>query len=556
MLLATAVEVYIPSLYKELFNGLASGLMSAQGLIKIILMILGASFVMWAFWRVAGFTNDFFQPRVMADLLNTCFGYLHEHSYNFFSSHFVGSLVKRVTRFERAFESVADIFYWNIGQALLRILIILFVLYFYVHWLLALVILIWSVLYVIFSYIFAKFKLRYDIENAEIDTKVSGNLADTITNSITIKLFGGINKEFKSFRSITQKQFQIRKWTWNLSDVNEAVQGALMILLEFVMLYTAVKYFKRGLLTIGDFALIQAYLVQIFGRLWDLGRHIKQLYERLADAEEMTEILMTPHEVADKLGAGKLKVKEGLIEFRNVTFGYYKLKNVFKNFNLTIKSGERLALIGPSGGGKTTIIKLLFRFFDIQGGQILIDGQNIAEVTQESLRASLALVPQEPILFHRSLYDNIAYAHPSASKEEVYYASKLAHCHEFISEFPDGYNTFVGERGVKLSGGERQRVAIARAILKNAPILVLDEATSSLDSESEYYIQDALKNLMKGRTTIVIAHRLSTIMQMDRIVVVDSGRVVEEGKHKELLKVKQGIYQKLWEIQAGGFISA
>jgi ATP-binding cassette, subfamily B, bacterial len=222
---------------------------------------------------------------------------------------------------------------------------------------------------------------------------------------------------------------------------------------------------------------------------------------------------------------------------------------------LKINPGERVALIGPSGGGKSTIVKLLFRFWDIQNGEIRIDDQDIAKVTQESLRESMALVPQESILFHRSLHENISYSRPDATKDEVTQAAKMAHCHEFISKFPKGYDTFVGERGVKLSGGERQRVAIARAILKNAPILVLDEATSSLDSESEMFIQDALKNLMAGRTTIVIAHRLSTIMQMDRIVVIENGEVIEEGKHEELLKVKQGIYQKLWEIQAGGFDS-
>ncbi|MBI4049282.1 MAG: ABC transporter ATP-binding protein [Candidatus Doudnabacteria bacterium] len=555
MVAATAVDVYIPSLYKQLFNGLAMGAATGQ-LLSIIYTILGSAFVMWAFWRVAGFTNDFFQPRVMADILDTCFKYLHDHSYNFFSSNFVGSLVKRVTRFERAFESVADIIYWEMGQTALRIVIILFVLYFYVHEVLALLLLAWSVLYVIFSYIFARFKLKYDIENSEIDTKVSGTLADTITNNINIKLFGGTAREFKTFRNVTQKQFQIRKWTWNLSDINEAVQGGLMVFLEFLMLYNAVKYWQRGVLTIGDFALIQAFLVQIFGRLWNLGRHIKQLYERLAEAEEMTEILMTPHEVHDKPDAKKLEVPLGKIEFKNLTFGYHKSRNVFKNFNLVIKPGERIAFIGPSGGGKTTIVKLLFRFFDVSGGEILIDGQNLADVTQESLRANLSLVPQDPILFHRSLYDNIAYGRSNASSAEIYKAARQAHCHEFISSFPKGYDTFVGERGIKLSGGERQRVAIARAILKNAPILVLDEATSSLDSESEYFIQDALKTLMKNKTTIVIAHRLSTIMQMDRIVVIDKGQIMEEGKHAELVKAKQGIYQKLWEIQAGGFGSA
>jgi ATP-binding cassette subfamily B protein len=347
----------------------------------------------------------------------------------------------------------------------------------------------------------------------------------------------------------------MRKWTWDLSSINEAIQAGMFVILEFGLLYLAVKFWKAGHLTVGDFALLEGYMVQMFGLLWDLGRHIKNIYSRLGDAQEMTEILLTPHEVVDRPNAGKLKVTGGRIEFQDVTFGYHNKQKIFQDFNLSIHPGERVALIGPSGGGKTTVIKLLFRFFDLQGGGIAIDGQKIASVSQESLRANLALVPQDPILFHRSLYDNIAYGDPNASEGEIIKAAKLAHCHEFIMKFPDQYQTFVGERGVKLSGGERQRVAIARAILKNAPILVLDEATSSLDSESELLIQDALRNLMKDRTTIVIAHRLSTIMQMDRIVVIEKGKITEEGKHGELLKAEQGTYQKLWKIQAGGFFN-
>jgi ATP-binding cassette subfamily B protein len=220
---------------------------------------------------------------------------------------------------------------------------------------------------------------------------------------------------------------------------------------------------------------------------------------------------------------------------------------------MLIKPREKIALIGPSGGGKSTIVKLLLRFYDLTSGQILVDKQNLAKVTQNSLREQIAFVPQDPILFHRSLLENIRYGNPLATDEAVIQASKLAHAHEFITGFRQGYQTLVGERGVKLSGGERQRVAIARAILKNAPILVLDEATSSLDSESEMYIQDALKTLMQNKTVIVIAHRLSTIMQMNRIIVIDNGQIIESGKHKELLKLKDGVYQKLWQIQAGGF---
>jgi ABC-type multidrug transport system fused ATPase/permease subunit len=268
----------------------------------------------------------------------------------------------------------------------------------------------------------------------------------------------------------------------------------------------------------------------------------------------MTKILTMPHEITDIPKAKKLKIKEASVVFDNVKFNYNETRTILSDFNLNVKSHEKLALVGPSGAGKSTIVKLLLRQHDVTDGHILIDGQDIAKVTQESLWDAVSLVPQEPLLFHRTLMENIRYGKPDASDDEVVEAAKLAYCHEFISSFPEGYGTFVGERGVKLSGGERQRVAIARAILRNAPILVLDEATSSLDSESEGLIQAALTNLMKGKTVIVIAHRLSTIMKMDRIIVVSGGKISEEGSHDELLKHEHGLYKKLWDLQAGGFV--
>jgi ABC-type multidrug transport system fused ATPase/permease subunit len=287
--------------------------------------------------------------------------------------------------------------------------------------------------------------------------------------------------------------------------------------------------------------------------MWDMGRVVRRVYGALADADEMVEILNTPHEVQDVRNAKELQVDKGRITFENVFFSYSKTRRILKGMDLEIKPSEKIALVGPSGAGKSTITKLLFRFYDVERGKIRIDDQRINKVTQESLRENLALVPQEPILFHRTIMDNIRYGRRDATDEEVIEAAKKAHAHEFIDNLPEGYDTFVGERGVKLSGGERQRVAIARAILKDAPILVLDEATSSLDSESEALIQDALETLMKDKTTIVIAHRLSTIMKMDRIIVVEDGKVSMTGTHKQLLARKDNIYKKLWEIQAGGF---
>lgn len=553
MISGVLADTIIPIFYKQILDYLAAqGTREVAGIMYAIWWIFLLNVLNWSGYRVATYVNNFFQPRVMANLLNTCYGYLQSHSYSFFSDSFTGSLVKKVTRYSRAYEDITDQIFWFVGPVIFRVLIILVVLYTR-QWVLAAALLVWALIYVGFNYWFAKYKIKYDIAAADADTKTTAHLADAVTNNINIKLFDGERRELDAHRRLTENLFRSRKRSWDLSSHAEAIQAGLMVVLELMLVILGVFYWSKGVLTVGDFALLQAYMMQIFGRLWDLGRYIRRIYQNLADAEEMTEILMTPHGIQDVPGAARLNVSRGGIDYSGLTFAYERNKPVLKNFNLSITPGERVALIGPSGGGKTTIVKLLFRFHDIQGGRILIDGQNISRVTQESLRAALSLVPQEPILFHRSLMENIRYARPDATNEEVVAAAKLAHCHEFIMSFSDNYETFVGERGIKLSGGERQRVAIARAILKNAPILVLDEATSSLDSESERYIQESLKSLMKDKTTIVIAHRLSTIMQMDRIIVLDKGKIIEEGKHKELLKIEKGIYQKLWQIQAGGF---
>jgi ATP-binding cassette, subfamily B, bacterial len=549
----TAIDTYKPLLYKRFFDtAVNSGPAGIPTLINILLLLLSASLIIRFLWTLTMANNNYFQSRVMSDLLNTCYEYLHQHSYNFFNNSFVGSLVTKVRRFQSSFETIADQTYLDLGRSLLIIGFIVVVL-FLRNWTLGLAILVWVCLFAGLNIIFARFKIRYDLAKVAVDTKTTGHLADTITNNQNIKLFASFDSEYKTFRRITDQLFALRKKAWDIGNIFEVFLGLFTMSLEVVMLYLGVKLWQRGVLTIGDFALLQAYIVRILDKSWGLGGNIKRIYEALADANEMTEILVEPHELIDQPNARQIKVLAGKVEFKNVQFYYRKETPVFRNFNLTVAPAERLALIGPSGGGKTTIVKLLFRFLDIQKGEILVDGQNIAGVTQDSLRRNISLVPQDPILFHRSLFDNIRYGQPRATKNDVIAAAKAAHCHEFINKFPEGYDTFVGERGVKLSGGERQRVAIARAILKNAPILVLDEATSSLDSESEQLIQDALHTLMKGKTTIVIAHRLSTIMEMDRIVVIENGKVTEQGRHEELLKAKQGTYQKLWEIQAGGF---
>ncbi|MEK7118325.1 MAG: ATP-binding cassette domain-containing protein, partial [Patescibacteria group bacterium] len=307
-------------------------------------------------------------------------------------------------------------------------------------------------------------------------------------------------------------------------------------------------------------------IIHLSGQLWSFSRIVRDVYESFADAKEMAEIMLTPHEITEATDAQTIDRAKGEIRFEHVSFGYLpevsiktgqagKPEGIVNDFSATIKAGERVAIVGPSGAGKSTIVKLLFRFYDPTKGVIRIDGIPVEKLAITSLRQTLSLVPQDPVLFHRSLIENIRYGRHDATDKEVLAAATLAHCDEFITTLPAKYETLVGERGIKLSGGERQRVALARAFLRNAPVIVLDEATSSLDSESERHIQDALALLMKGRTTLVIAHRLSTIRSMDRIIVMDKGRIVEDGSHDEFLS-RGGLYAKLWALQQGGFISS
>lgn len=554
--IGTIVNLVPPLLYKRFFDILSASTpetASTEVLITILFQVFGVFFASWSLWRIILFTNNYFQPMVMRDLSQTCFDYLHKHSSTFFNNSFVGSLVKRVNRFGSAFEGMIDLLTFNALRIIITITFISVVLLLQ-HIVIGIAIIVWVVLFVILNYIGAQYKLKHDVARAAQETKRTGLLADSISNHQNVKFFNGYAKETKRFADAVERLRILQKKSWDIGQWFETVQVLLMIVLEFGLMYIAVLYWQRGLLTIGDFVLIQTYIVTIFGKLWDVGRYIRHFYVCLADAEEMTEILETPHEIIDSKSASPLNVHLGEVVFDNVTFKYNKTRTILNKLTLSIAGGERFALVGHSGAGKSTITKLLLRMHDVSSGSIKIDGQKIHQVTLESLWQHISYVPQEPILFHRTLMENIRYGRPEATDEEVFEAAKLAHAHEFIESFPEQYKTFVGERGVKLSGGERQRVAIARAILKNAPILVLDEATSSLDSESEMLIQDALDTLMKGKTVIVIAHRLSTIMKMDRIVVMEDGVVIEDGTHKQLLRKKTGMYRKLWDLQAGEFI--
>ena len=465
----------------------------------------------------------------------------------------MGSLVKQVNRFAWAFSHLWNTFFWDFIPLVIAIVGICIVLSTQ-NLLLAGIIFLWILILCVSTFFYSRVKLPLDVALSASDSEISGRLADSFTNHENVKFLNGFVLESKSFWNTTTKWHDRAKKSWYFDAWFRVFQGGMLVGLQIGILYFAILLWEKGVFTVGDFALIQAYFVTLSFKIWELKHIIRSYYEQTANAEEMTKILLTPHEIEDKRKAEALSVTDRRIIFKNASFAYHKTRKIINKLNLEIHPHERIALVGHSGAGKSTIVKLLMRQYELTSGKIFIDDQSIDNVTQESLWASMSLVPQDPILFHRTLIENIRYGRPEASDEEVIEAARLAHAHEFISEFPEGYDTYVGERGVKLSGGERQRVAIARAILRNAPILILDEATSSLDSESESLIQDALDNLMKEKTVIVIAHRLSTIMKMDRILVLEKGTVVEEGTHKSLLRKKNGIYKGLWTLQAGGFI--
>lgn len=554
VLAVTANSLLSPYVLSQIINRIQAGGVTLENtgnliIAYAILQVAGEVIL----WRIALFATWTFEVNSQRDLSVDIFNKLSNESLGFHANRFGGSLVSQSTKLVGAFERFWDTIIWQLLPVITAIgSIVIFTSF--IYWQYSLFILVMTILFAVSIYKGSTFMRELNKKEAQASTKLSGFLADMVTNVTAVKAYGNEKSEYKKHVS------RANQWRGTSLDTMRGflkISTGYSLLISVVAvgaLIVAVYASEKNLIAIGTVYLLLTYTLNASRQMWEMNGIMRNYNRIMGDSYDMVEILAKPYELVDK-SAAILTTTKGAIEFDGVSFIHDngEGEQVFDNFSVSIKPGERVGLVGHSGSGKTTFTRVLLRFSDIQKGQIRIDGQDIADVTQESLRRSIAYVPQESTLFHRTLEENISYGKASATKKEVIQAAKLANAWEFIRQLPEGFETLVGERGIKLSGGQRQRIAIARAILKDAPILLLDEATSALDSESEKLIQASLDNLMKDRTSIVIAHRLSTIAKLDRILVLEKGKIVEDGSHAALIK-KNGVYAKLWSHQSGGFI--
>lgn len=491
-------------------------------------------------------------PKMEADIRMTMFDHVQRHSPRYFNEHFSGSLANKIGDMVLMSSTMLrNILMTFIPSALICVLTI--AIFSDMNGFLGLIVSGWIVVHSILCWIFAIKCSHYSYLHGEIRSTLAGKIVDSLTNNFVVNLFFRFRFE-KDHIANYQREEQKANYTAQVYSVKMFTALSCAFVIEiFVLTGFIISFWLHGKITTGE-------VVQLFYTIWNLGMVIwivsdqaPEFFRSIGITRQALSIMRDPQDILDPPHAAELMVKQGEIVFDNVSFRYGE-KSVFRNKNMKINAGEKVGLVGYSGAGKSTFVNLILRFFSLEEGKILIDGQDIAHVTLESLRAKIGLIPQDPVLFHRTLEENIRYGRVEASHDEVVAAAKLAHCDDFIRKCTGGYQALVGERGTKLSGGEKQRIAIARAMLLKAPILILDEATSALDSVTEKFIQESLEKLMAHRTTIVVAHRLSTLSKMDRILVFDQGKIIEEGSHQELLNKRGGHYAHMWNMQAGGFL--
>jgi ATP-binding cassette subfamily B protein len=503
--------------------------------------------------RLYDYINLRLNPEIKSAINKDMFIYLMHHSHAFFQSHFAGSLTRKMLDMANVDQLIGMINQWFYPR-FFAMLIASGTLFIVVKPIFGIILFIWAILFVLLSYIAAKQSEKLARAESEAGSKMTGTMSDSVTNIMNTKLFANIPNEVDYIsRDVDALVFCDRQLQWKNLKVN-FIQSIGITVLIASMLIALVYGNIRGWVSPGDFALVLMLSIVFLRSVDDVGQQMLRFSKVVGMCNQALSFIRLPHEIIDLSDAKPICITKGEIKFQDVFFKYENNNLLFENLNVTINPGKRVGLVGYSGGGKSTFVKLILRLVDTQSGKIFIDNQNIKKVTEESLRKQIGTIPQDPDLFHRTIMENIRFAKLEANDDEVIEAAKKARCHEFISELPGGYQSLVGERGIKLSGGQKQRIAIARAFLKNAPVLLLDEATSSLDSITERYIQESLHAVMAGKTTIVIAHRLSTLKDMDRILVFDNGKIIEDGSLENLLENKEGHFYKLWQMQAEGFI--
>lgn len=503
-------------------------------------------------WRGMNYLNYKFEPVIKNQIISETFGYVHRHTNQFFQDNLAGRITNQITRLADNVERIVH----DLSRHMLRCVVLLVVSlvsmysvdprFFYS-------LLVWFFGFIFLGMYTSKRFVNLSEDHAASESIVSGQLVDSISNASNVRIFARRIYEI----SYLEKALLLMKNTFRTKELLgikvSLIQGPSISIMLGFMLYFLIHLRMNNSVSLGDFALILGLSVEVGFMTWWALEQVDELNKAIGKCNQSLSMIFIPLGIQDKENASELLITNGQIDFSAVKFHYKGTTPLFQNKSVTIVGGQKVGLVGYSGSGKTTFASLILRLYDVTDGRILIDNQDIRDVTQDSLRQAIAMIPQDPSLFHRSLMENIRYGRVDATDEEVIEAAKRAHAHEFISKAPQGYEALVGERGVKLSGGQRQRIAIARAILKNAPILILDEATSQLDSLTENDIQESLWGLMKGKTTIVIAHRLSTLLHMDRILVFDQGKIIEDGSHNDLL-TKGGLYKTLWSAQVGGFL--
>ena len=503
-------------------------------------------------WRTSGFAGMRWSEGARAYAYNSLFAYLSKHSHSFFINRFAGTIASRVNSAAGGMANAVESIIWTYTPTIIS-LVTGIVLISLASPVMGGIYLATAAILIPLNFFLTKKREKYSEEEEAADTKLRGIAVDIVTNMTAVFHFARSTYELARVQEAVEDLRVKGLRNWKLSEMILLINSLLLFVAIATLIFTSFTFWHHGTITTGTFVMIISLAVNLLFQLTFIGQSMNRFAKNYGETKTGLDTILVPHEIVDFPKAKQLEVPNGEIAFKKVGF-LYGTRRVFKDFELVIPGGQRVGIVGPSGSGKTTFVSLLLRQQDVHEGEVQVDGQNIRKVTLDSLREAIAVVPQEPALFHRSIRENIAYGKPDATDEEVVEAARRAQAHDFVAELPEGYDTLVGERGVKLSGGQRQRIAIARAILKNAPILVLDEATSSLDSESEVAIQQALEELMHGKTVIAIAHRLSTIKAMDRIIVLEDGAIAEDGTHDSLVEAG-GTYARLWNHQAGGFLT-